>query len=50
MFLEAAVEGKANFIVTGDDDLLVLGSFEGIEIAGRAACLPGAIGNLMGTG
>jgi len=39
MFLEASVEGKANFIVTGDDDLLVLGGFEGIEIVGPRAFL-----------
>lgn len=30
--LEAAVAGEADMIVTGDDDLLSLGSFEGIEI------------------
>lgn len=39
MFLEAAADGKADFIVTGDDDLLVLGSFEGIEIVGPRAFL-----------
>jgi len=39
MFLEAAVEGKADFVITGDDDLLVLGSFEGIEIVGPRAFL-----------
>ena len=30
--LAAAVEGRADKIVTGDDDLLVLGDFEGITI------------------
>jgi predicted nucleic acid-binding protein len=30
--LAAAVEGRADNIVTGDDDLLVLGDFEGIAI------------------
>ena len=30
--LEAAIEGKAEFIVTGDDDLLSLKSFRGIQI------------------
>lgn len=32
MVLEAAVAGEADYIVTGDEDLLVLGDFEGIEI------------------
>ena len=31
-FLEAALAGTADVIVTGDDDLLVLNPFEGIEI------------------
>jgi putative PIN family toxin of toxin-antitoxin system len=31
-FLEAAIAGEAQYIVTGDQDLLVLGSFEGVEI------------------
>lgn len=31
-FLELAVSGKANFIITGDQDLLVLNPFQGIEI------------------
>ena len=31
-FLEVAVNGQANCIVTGDDDLLVLDPFEGIPI------------------
>jgi putative PIN family toxin of toxin-antitoxin system len=37
--LEAALEGKANYIVTGDNDLLVLNPFEGIPIVGAAAFL-----------
>jgi len=39
MVLEAAVAGGADYIVTGDDDLLVLGEFEGIEITGPRAFL-----------
>lgn len=31
-FLAAALAGNAQFIVSEDDDLLVLGSYEGIEI------------------
>lgn len=31
-FLEAASAGEANVIVTGDDDLLVLNPFEGVDI------------------
>ncbi|MDP6038747.1 MAG: putative toxin-antitoxin system toxin component, PIN family [Candidatus Latescibacteria bacterium] len=31
-FLELAVEGNAHFIVSGDDDLLTLNPFRGIEI------------------
>lgn len=30
--LEAAVEGAADYIVSGDDDLLALGSFQGIPV------------------
>jgi putative PIN family toxin of toxin-antitoxin system len=30
--LEAAVAGRANFIVSGDEDLLILDPFEGIRI------------------
>ena len=30
--LECAVEGRADFIVTGDQDLLCLGEYEGIPI------------------
>jgi len=32
MVLECAIEGKAQYIVTGDKDLLVLKTFRGIEI------------------
>ncbi|MEA2083021.1 MAG: putative toxin-antitoxin system toxin component, PIN family, partial [Thermodesulfobacteriota bacterium] len=31
-FLELAVSGKANFIITGDDDLLILNPFRKIQI------------------
>jgi putative PIN family toxin of toxin-antitoxin system len=31
-FLELAVNGQANFIITGDEDLLVLNPFRNIEI------------------
>ena len=31
-FLELAVNGNANFIITGDQDLLVLNPFRGIQI------------------
>ncbi|MFN4871590.1 MAG: putative toxin-antitoxin system toxin component, PIN family [Pseudanabaena sp.] len=31
-FLELAVNGKANYIITGDQDLLVLNPFQDIEI------------------
>ncbi len=34
--LEVAVAGEADYIVTGDDDLLVLHPFEGIPIVGPA--------------
>jgi len=30
--LALARDGKADFLVTGDDDLLILGKFEGTEI------------------
>lgn len=33
-FLEVAVKGRSDVIVTGDEDLLVLGPFEGIPIVG----------------
>ena len=32
MFLELAKDGKANFLITGDKDLLVLKEFEGCKI------------------
>ncbi len=31
-FVEAAVEAKAEYIISGDKDLLVLGSYQGIKI------------------
>jgi putative PIN family toxin of toxin-antitoxin system len=37
--LEAALAGKADVIVTGDDDLHVLNPFKGIQILGPAAFL-----------
>ena len=37
--LEVAVAGEADYIVTGDDDLLVLHPFEGILIVGPAEFL-----------
>ena len=37
--LELAVNGRANYIVTGDDDLLVMNSFRGIEIVRPAEFL-----------
>lgn len=39
MFLEAAVAGQADVIISGDQDLLVLDPFEGIRIVGAAAFL-----------
>lgn len=39
MFLACAVEGHADYIVSGDRDLLVLGSYEGIPIVTAAAFL-----------
>jgi predicted nucleic acid-binding protein len=36
-FLELAVNGRADAIVTGDDDLLVLNPFRGIPIITPAA-------------
>jgi len=30
--LEVALEGKADYLITGDEDLLVLNSFQGIKI------------------
>lgn len=37
--LEAAVEGKCNYIVTGDKELLDLGTFKGIKIVTAAQFL-----------
>lgn len=37
--LEVAVAGQADFIVTGDNDLLVLHPFEGISIVGTSQFL-----------
>lgn len=37
--LELAVNGRANYIVTGDDDLLVMNPFRGIEIVRPAEFL-----------
>ncbi|MCC6567885.1 MAG: putative toxin-antitoxin system toxin component, PIN family [Anaerolineales bacterium] len=38
-FLEAALEGKADAIVTGDNDLLVLNPFESVDILRPAELL-----------
>ena len=38
-FLEAAIEGQADYIVSADDDLLVLGDYEGIGIVTTARFL-----------
>lgn len=32
MFLEVAIEGDAEYVVSGDTDLLEIGSFRGIDI------------------
>jgi uncharacterized protein len=40
-FLELAVSGQANHIVSGDDDLLVLHPFRGVAIVTPAAFLAG---------
>ena len=39
--LEAALDGSADYIVSGDNDLLKLGSFQGIPIVTPAAFLAG---------
>lgn len=39
MLLEAAVTGNVNYLVTGDDDLLVLGTFRGTKIVTPAEFL-----------
>jgi uncharacterized protein len=41
-FLELAVSGHADFILTGDDDLLVLNPFRGIPIVNPATFVQGA--------
>ena len=41
-FLELAVSGRANLIVTGDPDLLVLNPFRDIPIIAPAAFVQGA--------
>jgi putative PIN family toxin of toxin-antitoxin system len=38
-FLEVAVHGRADFIVTGDEDLLILNPFQGIAILSPAEFL-----------
>lgn len=38
-FLELAVSGKARFVITGDQDLLVLEAYEGTEIITPATFL-----------
>lgn len=38
-FLELAVSGRANFIVSGDDDLLAMGAFQGISVVSPASLL-----------
>jgi putative PIN family toxin of toxin-antitoxin system len=39
MFLACAIEGRADYIVSGDQDLLTLGSYEGIPIVTAAEFL-----------
>ena len=39
MIVECAVDGRANYIVTGDKDLLVLERYEGVEIIKPAVFL-----------
>ena len=38
-FLEAAVNGRADVLITGDKDLLELDPFRGVAIVTPAACL-----------
>lgn len=40
-FLEVAINGRADFIVSGDNDLLVLNPFEGIPIIDPATFVQG---------
>lgn len=35
-FLDVAINGKADLLITGDQDLLVLGSFRDVEIVSPA--------------
>ena len=37
MFIACAVEGNADYVVTGDKDLLDMGSYEGVQIIRPAA-------------
>ncbi len=39
MYLEVAVEGQADFVITGDSDLLILHPFRGIPIITPSAFL-----------
>jgi len=43
-FLELAINGRADLILTGDNDLLVLNPFRGIPIVGPATFVPGVTG------
>lgn len=42
-FLELAISGRADVIVSGDGDLLALNPFRGIQIASPAAFMQGAL-------
>jgi predicted nucleic acid-binding protein len=42
--LESAIEGRAEFVVSGDKDLLCLGTFRGIRIV-RASEFLGLLAN-----
>ncbi len=44
MVLECAIEGKAQYIVSGDKDLLVLKKFQGIQIVRASDFLRGSNG------
>ena len=43
-FLECALEGRANFVVSGDHHLLDLGDYQGIEIVKVSVFLSKVIG------
>jgi putative PIN family toxin of toxin-antitoxin system len=43
-FLELAISGRADMVVTGDQDLLILHPFRGIPIIDSAAFVRGVIG------